>query len=382
MFSNPDQQNFLANYWQQKPLLLRAFIPDFVDTISPDILAGLACEDFVESRLISNPDDSDNWRLRHGPFAEQDFEQLPDSNWTLLVQAVDQWHRETAQLLAHFDFLPSWRIDDIMVSFATDNAGVGPHYDHYDVFLLQGAGARKWRLGGKCDGDTKWRGDSELRLLEEFASEQEYILQPGDVLYVPPGYAHYGTSVGDSLCYSIGFRSPSQAEQIQGFSDEIIDSLAEHKRYVDPNPGAIAASGEILASALDQAHSELQQLIGDKQAFLAWFGRYVTLPKYPELVMPMELNQHQFDNTGLSLAISHNPSSRFAFTQLADQVLLFVDGEKFVLPLERLVLVQYFCAGKSFSVKETQSFTVHTDFRALIKELLSRGSLLVQQSPQ
>jgi len=376
MFSKADKQDFLANYWQQKPLFLPSFFRKFTDPIDPDSLAGLACEEFIESRLISNTISPDNWCVRHGPFVEDDFSHLPTSNWTLLVQAVDQWHSETASLLAYFDFIPNWRIDDIMVSFATDQAGVGPHYDYYDVFLVQGAGQRKWQLGGKCNANSKLRGDTDLRLLQQFNTEQEYILNPGDVLYIPPQYAHYGVSIGESLCYSIGFRSPSQAQQLQGFTDQIIDGLAEHQRFVDPNPHTGSVTGEILPSALDPAHAGLQQLVANKLGFLTWFGKHVTQSKYPDTLLPLD----QTASSGLlESALVRNPGSRFAFMEVADQVLLFVDGECYSMPLARLMLVREFCATTLFSADALQRFTEHPDFYCVINELLSNGSLLQQQ---
>src|SRR5690606_1072476 len=188
------------------------------DPLSPEELAGLACESFVESRLVSRS--NDDWRMRNGPFRERDFLKLPERDWTLLVQAVDQWLPEVRKLLRHVDFLPSWRVDDVMISYATPGGGVGPHFDYYDVFLVQGLGSRVWKLGQWCTAADELRSESGLKLLRHFETRAEYTLHPGDVLYVPPGLAHWGTSIDNSLCYSLGFRAPSVAELLMDYSVE------------------------------------------------------------------------------------------------------------------------------------------------------------------
>src|SRR5688500_10960091 len=203
---------FLRDYWQKKPLLIRNGFPDFVDPISPEELAGLACEDDVEARLVFTR--KNTWKLDTGPFSERHFTTLPSRNWTLLVQAVDQWVPEVKAMLEHVNFIPSWRVDDVMVSYATPNGGVGPHFDYYDVFLVQGQGSRLWKTGQRCTSLDISRTSSGLKLLADFHTEQEWLLETGDVLYVPPGVAHWGTSRDNSLCYSLGFRAPSVGEMV------------------------------------------------------------------------------------------------------------------------------------------------------------------------
>ena len=282
-----DSNEFLTQHWQKKPVLLKNLIPDFSDPITPEELAGLACEEFIESRLVREAE-KDDWQLRNGPFAESDFTQLPDSDWTLLVQAVDQWVEEVADLKPLFDFLPSWRIDDIMISFAARAGSVGPHYDYYDVFLLQGLGERNWKLGERCDSNAGLVAGTELSLLQNFATTSEFTLSAGDALYIPPRFAHWGTASSDSLCYSIGFRAPSMAEMIEGFSEFIIRDQDPAERYEDDGVDGIMHSAEIKPESLDASFTRLTARLAQKEKFRAWFGCYVSQPKYPELIQPLD----------------------------------------------------------------------------------------------
>ena len=233
--SNDD---FVANFWQQKPLLIRQAIPAErlrVDAlIDGDELAGLALEEDVESRLIRCDSGGNSWRCEDGPFAGDYFSALPPSHWTLLVQGVDQHSSKVANLLGHFDFLPRWRLDDIMISYATDGGGVGPHFDLYDVFLLQIEGTRRWRLGQHCDQNTTLRNDVPLKLLADFEQQEDFLLEAGDMLYLPGGVAHWGTAVGDAcMTCSIGYRSPSTRAIVMHAMEALENQLTDVPSYQD-----------------------------------------------------------------------------------------------------------------------------------------------------
>ncbi|MBP7951907.1 MAG: cupin domain-containing protein, partial [Sphingorhabdus sp.] len=190
-----DITEFLAEYWQQKPMLIRNPWAEWANPLSPDDLAGMACEADVESRLITLDDGA--LSAEDGPVPEKRFGRLGRAPWTLLVQAVDQYIPEVAALVEPFRFIPDWRIDDVMVSYATDGGGVGAHFDQYDVFLIQGLGTRRWQVGGYCDDNTPLLPHDDLRLLADFEATDEWLLEPGDILYVPPGFSHNGVAVGD-----------------------------------------------------------------------------------------------------------------------------------------------------------------------------------------
>ena len=280
-FGEAGADEFLQEYWQQKPLLIRQALPGYISAISPDELAGLALEEEVESRLVVGG--GNNWSLRHGPFTEQDFLDLPQQDWTLLVQAVDLWVPRVQQLLELFAFLPLWRLDDVMVSFACPGGSVGPHFDQYDVFLLQVAGTRRWQIGGQCDGSTPLKADCQIRMLESFSSREEWLLEPGDMLYLPPGIAHWGVAESECLTYSIGFRSPNIADLLADLAVELM-AQGYDAHYRDPAMSQALAGPDIAQAFVAQAKQQLWQAIDNDDLIGDWFARFMTAPKYPELV--------------------------------------------------------------------------------------------------
>ncbi|WP_101757069.1 cupin domain-containing protein [Oceanicoccus sp. KOV_DT_Chl] len=325
-------EQFLANKWQQKPLLIKQAFPDFSNPVSADELAGLACEEEIESRIVTATDNQ--WQLHHGPFAESDFQQFGDGPWTLLVQAVDHWVPEVAELLNHFRFIPSWRIDDVMVSYATRGGSVGPHFDNYDVFLLQGAGSRRWLIGPQYDSKTPLQDNNALQLVDDFNTQQELLLQPGDMLYIPPGYGHWGiANDNDCMTYSIGFRAPSHAELLSDFCDEKITDMTAEQRYSDAKLTPQTHSGEITEQAIDRVQTILNLMLTNRAEIVDWFGRYMTQEKYPE-------EQSLFENQALSHTdflqcfeqqniLLRNPAARFAYSQQNGTHQLYINGETY-----------------------------------------------------
>ena len=211
---------FLGEYWQKKPLLIRQAFPNYQPPLTPEDLAGLACEEAALSRLVVHDRKKDSWTLRNGPFAEAEFPKLGKKDWTLLVQDMDKWDRDVRALLAHFRFLPAWRVDDIMISFAAPGGSVGPHVDQYDVFLLQAQGHRRWQIDTDPHAPCGFRPDVELKLLQKFTPSHEWLLEPGDMLYLPPGMPHHGEAVDACMTFSVGMRAPSQAELIVDLAEE------------------------------------------------------------------------------------------------------------------------------------------------------------------
>ena len=278
---------FLRDYWQKKPLLVRGALPGFRSPINPDELAGLALEDDVESRIVVEAGKKSPWELICGPFTEKQFEQLPESHWTLLVQAVNLWVPEVAALLEHFHFLPPWRLDDIMVSYAPVGGSVGPHFDFYDVFLLQAQGQRHWQIGQICDQHTPILNETSLRILKEFTKTDEWVLNPGDMLYLPPQIAHFGIAVNDCLTYSVGFRAPTLAEILGDLATELM-TQGDSTYYRDPPLRPEMAGEQIDPLFIEQIQGMLQALSNDKALLADWFARYMTSPKYPELVDEFE----------------------------------------------------------------------------------------------
>jgi 50S ribosomal protein L16 3-hydroxylase len=378
--SNFDVETFLRDYWQQKPLLIRGAFVEWSNPLEPDELAGLACEPEVESRLVIGAQGS--WAVEHGPLAEARFASLGQEPSTLLVQAVDHHVPDVAALLAPFRFIPNWRIDDVMVSYATDGGGVGPHFDQYDVFLIQGNGQRRWRLGQLCDENSALLPNDELRLLAEFEATDEWLLGPGDILYVPPRIAHDGVAVGDDcMTYSIGFRAPSRHELITSFADDLVAEMEDDDRYVDPGLATQANPGEISADALAALHEMVTEKLADRSAFARWFGEYTSAPKYPEVDWkPEELADAEELRSWIANGepLTRNPASRFSFVrQHGGAVILFVDGESFDTTGQATALAELLCAQDTMIIDPelTQSETT----MALMVQLYNQGSIAFDQ---
>ena len=379
-FQTFDRAAFLRDYWQKRPLLIRNPWTQWRNPLEPDELAGLACEPFIESRLVSER--AGQRMLEHGPLAEDRFATLGADPWTLLVQSVDHHVADVAALLDPFRFIPNWRVDDVMVSYAVNGGGVGPHFDHYDVFLIQGLGQRRWRIGGRCDEQTPLEPHDDLRLLAEFSPSEEWVLSPGDMLYVPPGIAHDGVAVGDDcMTYSIGFRAPSRADLIADWSEDLLDRLEEDDRYTDPALRMQDNPGEITADALDRLQAMMAQALLDKPGFANWFGRFNTSPKpsdidwKPEQPVDAAMVRRLVTEHGTLL---RNPASRFAFIEGdADMVTLFVDGESIVCAGDSASLARQLCAHSAVALSPGSHGSAPCV--ALIQQLLNAGCLALDE---
>lgn len=263
--------DFLRNHWQQKPLLIHGALPDYISPITPDELAGLALEEEVESRLVTHFNNI--YQVEHGPLQESLFSKLPEENWTLMVQRVDQLVPQVSELFDEFAFLPPWRFDDIMVSYATAGGGVGPHFDYYDVFLLQVEGRREWKIGQLCNGSTPLADSDQLKLLKDFDEQESWVLVPGDMLYLPPNIAHWGTAVDECLTYSVGFRAPTVAEILGDLAIELT-SGEDDRYYRDPPLTPEMARDEVDDAFVEGIQKLLFDVVGNKDVIRAWLQQY------------------------------------------------------------------------------------------------------------
>ncbi len=368
-------RQFLRNYWQQKPLLVRQAIPGFESPITADELAGLALEEEIESRLLLEHGNTP-WELRRGPFAEDAFSQLPERDWSLLVQAVDQFVPEVADILKNFSFLPSWRIDDLMISFATPGGSVGPHFDNYDVFLLQAEGQRRWKIGQMCDADSKLLAHTDLRILADFEQTDEWLLEPGDMLYLPPRLAHYGIAEDDCMTYSIGFRAPSATEVLTHFTDFLAQFLSDEERYTDAGMSPSDDPHQIQQDALDRLKTLLTEHISDERLLLTWFGQFMTEPRYPERVSGFEQDEaHILSALEDGAVLVRNPSARLAWSEIDVGLILFASGQSRLLPAHLKDLLRMICAADSLHSGNLAPWLANEDGRTLVCELVQQGSL-------
>lgn len=355
-------EQFLAEYWQKKPLLIRQAFVGFSSPLSPEEIAGLALEEEVESRLVietplANKPLESQWQLEHGPLEETRFETLPKTHWSVLVQAVDQIFPQIQNLLNKFRFIPNWRLDDVMVSYAASGGGVGPHFDYYDVFLLQGAGQRLWKVGGHVSEDSPLRDDTEMKILQEFITEDEWILEPGDMLYLPPNIAHWGISQSDDcITYSIGFRAPSHSEMLLGFSHFVAEELSADQRFSDPDLPLQQDPGEIKPWVLARYKQELQALLSDEERLTEWFGRFVT-----------EVKRQTPPSVEPPAGVCLNPGCRAAYVVQEVSALLFVNGELAECSVE---LARAICSYQPFAPEE---FSVED--QELIEQMQEAGWL-------
>lgn len=273
---------FLRDYWQKKPLLIRQAIPQFNAPIDLGELFHLAAQEDVESRLVTNF--KQQWQLKKGPFRKHSQTQnrtLPDVKkkaWTLLVQGVNLHHPKADALLRQFNFLPEARLDDLMISYASDGGGVGPHVDSYDVFLLQAHGQRRWQISAQKDLD--FIEGLPLKILRNFRAEQEFILEPGDMLYLPPDYAHDGVAVGECMTYSIGFRAPTFQELGEAFLQFMADSIDLPGRYADPDLKPARQPAELSTEMLEKVALEFKKLEFTKDDITVFMGEYLSAPKH------------------------------------------------------------------------------------------------------
>ena len=372
-------ESFLDQYWQRKPLLIRNAIPQFKSILSPDELAGLAMDAALESRLVLEQGAASPWEVRHGPFDASQFASLPARDWTLLVQAVDQFVPEVAKLRDSFSFLPSWRVDDVMISYAVPGGSVGPHFDHYDVFLLQGQGSRRWRLGGRCDSESGLLPQTELMILQDFTVQEEWVLEPGDMLYLPPGIAHWGTAVDECISYSIGFRAPSVAELLAGVAEQALVNMPPELRYRDSGLHPLdSAPGEIPLAVIENLRALLTGAIDDDGLLVKTFGQIMTERRY--MIEPADEGGASGDIQRL-LTTGHelikDPGSRFAYTQATSEkgrATLFVDGESYNCSLS---LARLMC-GASFTTAQLKINDLNSTEIALIAQLIESGALQIE----
>ena len=314
---------FLRDYWHKQPLLVRNAIPDFNGLLSPKEMQHLAGRDDVESRLIQGS--GTRWQFDHGPFNTADFKRLPKTEWTLLVQSLNHWLPEADALLSRFNFIPHARLDDLMVSYAVPGGSVGPHFDSYDVFLLQGQGRRRWQISAQTD--LSILDDAPLKILRHFKPEDEWVLGPGDMLYLPPHIAHYGVAEDACTTYSIGFRAPTTEELAHGFLMHLQDTITLEGRYADPDLRLPTHPSEINRAMLVKIEAMIARIKWSKHDIADFAGRYLSEPK-PNVFFDAPdapLTRAAFNKQASKQGVALNPKSRLLFSGKH----FFINGEAF-----------------------------------------------------
>ncbi len=314
-------KDFLRTYWQKQPLLIRGALPSFNGLLTPNELMKLALHEDAQSRLVIQK--NNKWHLKHSPLKSSDLIRLPKDNWTLLVQDVNHFVPSARSLLSQFRFIPHARLDDLMISYAPKGGGIGPHFDSYDVFLLQGLGSRRWQISAQQD--HQFIANAPLKILKKFQPEQEWVLESGDMLYLPPQYAHNGIAEDDCMTYSIGFRSPSHQELITQFLIYLQDNLEIEGWYSDPDLELQSHPSIVSSTLRAKVSSILKKIKWDRKDVENFIGIYLSEPKshvlfdQPEKKLSPQLFLQEVKEKGIAL----NLKSRM----LVNNNKLYINGE-------------------------------------------------------
>ncbi|WP_368677649.1 cupin domain-containing protein [Acinetobacter lactucae] len=365
-------EQFLAEYWQKKPLLVRNGLPEIVGLLEPQDVQELALEEHASARLIRQKDRNPNeWHVKSSPLTKGDFQKLPKL-WTLLVQAVDHYSFDLSELWKKFPFIPQWRRDDIMVSYAPKGGSVGKHFDFYDVFLVQGHGHRRWQLGQMCDVNTAFVPNQPLKLLPEIDVQFDEVLAPGDLLYVPPGMAHYGVAEDDCLTFSFGFRMPNVAGMMERISDQFSANTLLQNPVVDIARKQISQIGEINSTELSYLKDLVLAQLQDSAALDAAIMSYMSEPKYPDNIPePDEIEADDLQEIlteGYEVLLE--PASRLLYTESEGILSFWGNGEA-------LCIAETF-APKLKAIADGESLAFDSQFSDI--EILENVAYLLNES--
>lgn len=373
-------ERFMREHWQKKPLLVRGALPDLRDPLAPDEIAGLSCEEDVESRIVRERGGAHPWEVTWGPHPETRFAALPDRGWTILVQELNRHVPQAAELLERFTFVPNVRVDDVMVSYAAPGGSVGPHLDSYDVFLLQGLGQRRWRYGTRPAKDRRFREGLELRILERFVADRDEVLGPGDLLYLPPGFAHHGVAVTPCLTYSVGFRAPAFGEMWKAFASHAATrSDRGAQLLVDPPLAPARNPGAIPPALLAQVRAAIRAVDASDAAIDRWFASFATRLTPGHTLTPP---RKKLDEATLLARLARggevirSEEGRWAYLPAPRKgLLLYVAGEEIAVAAPAAELARVICSKRRFDGAELASLATTAAARALIAYLFASGGL-------
>lgn len=366
---NLDIAQFLSEYWQKKPLLIKNAFPQFEDPISADELAGLACEEEISSRIVVTKDN--DWEVVQGPF--EDYDSYGETHWQLLVQAVNHWYPDSQPFVDAFRFLPDWRFDDLMASFATPSGGVGPHVDNYDVFIIQGEGERRWTVGDNTPQQRRG-GNPNSPLVEDFTPIIDAVLEKGDMLYIPPGFPHCGETLTVAMSYSIGFRAPSQQELVSEIADYLLDKNLGQQRFTSisepDSPGVISQEHQLGLMNL------LAQLSQDPHSYQVVLGKLLSQNRFEldicegeEAYTEADLQDAFDQGAGISrigglkvLRLENDANSR-----------LFINGEVYELPNTPEEVLAILSDNVSLGSDIASTLCQHDEVQSLLLTLINQG---------
>lgn len=365
------QQTFLDEYWQKKPVVLRQGFENFSDPIEAEELAGLAMEEQIESRLVHKK--AGQWQADFGPF--ESYEHLGSENWSLVIQALDNFSEEAAEIIEAFRFIPHWRLDDVMASFATPGGSVGPHMDNYDTFICQGSGKRHWRVGDRGE-HVEFAAHEALLHVEAFEAIIDVELEAGDILYIPPGYPHEGISLDTSMSFSVGFRANSAVSVLSAFADHLIDNEQGSQLLTDPNRKVVSQSGEVSNDDYASIKAQVQNLLDDDETFKEFTGKFLTSAKHElDIMLPDE----PFELAEVGNLVTSNGIKRlgglraFYFEDTIEDGSCFINGDELIFPNEIAEAVKLLCDNVLVEPNDMQKWANNVTFIELVTALLNQG---------
>lgn len=376
-------EEFLTEYWQKKPLFVKNAFPNFEDPLTADEIAGLAFEEFIPSRFIFEEGGERPWQLKMGPATEADFADLKEKKWMLVVNDVEKNLPELKAITAPFQFIANWRLDDLQVSLGEDAGNVGAHWDDYDVFLIQGMGQKKWQISYAPVSEDDFMKGVDIRLIENFKADEEWVVEPGDMLYLPPKIGHYGVNIGRSVTWSVGFRAPKHQEMFRDFIEMKFDAMAEDARYSDPDAAVSENYGELSDAAIDRVVKVIQEgLATHREEIAQWFGTFMTEPKMyqaPELLEEKQSAQGIITFLDEGGALEVYPGLTLMHRALADQYYLFAAGQSYALPLDLADLIKIIVNSEFLEFDDVADYLENTVASQFIMELVNAGVLIMEE---
>ncbi len=372
-FGQLSVEQFLSEYWQKKPLLVRNAWPGFQNPLPPAAFLKLSEREDALSRLMVQHEGEHNWELDEGPFDPDTFSSMPDSHWTLLIQEVDRLVPEVRDMLGVVDFLPKWRLDDVMISYAANGGGVGAHIDNYDVFLLQGHGRRRWQINTTPVEEEVLIEDIDVSILADFEADRDWMLEPGDMLYLPPRIAHYGVAEGECMTFSIGCRAPSEQEILGAVLEQALTNVDPDARYADPDLRRGVPVAAIGDDVLDWVSKMLGQLTSDRAALREMMGTILSQPRrwVDESALPEDTLVEALEDGG---RVRPGSSSQLLMEEVEGSLHLFAAGELVELDAAFIPVFEKLIAGDGLRADDLGQDVELDD---LLDDLYSQGTLVV-----
>lgn len=364
-------EHFMEHYWQQKPVVIRQGFKKFKDLISPEDLAGLACEEEVESRRVFKTDGQ--WQAETGPF--ESYDHLGKTGWSLIVQAVNHWSPEVATLVEPFAFIPKWRLDDVMISYSTPQGGVGPHIDLYDVFICQGSGRRQWRVGDRGE-HRQFAAHAALLHVDPFEAIIDVELLPGDILYIPPGFPHDGVSLETSMSFSVGFRGKSACDMLSGLADYVIDKELGSTLFTDPQRPIHKHQGQINTDDFARIKAQLQSLLDDDTLVADFAGSYLSKTK---CTLDLQALDEPMFAADVLATLADQPLVRtgglrcFYVDATVAQGVCYVDGERHAFGPKAQATVVALCDHERLSAKLLSAGLKQPEFVNALTQWVNAG---------